>query len=118
MKVDTKFGSIWDELPNISQKTKKEIPTTKSEAMDLYQAAEASITNSTMKIWDSHNDMTAKSAELRKVSERKKIVERQAQERREENHELLERAAEEKIKNSEILEVEALKRKQEQENNL
>lgn len=109
MKIDTKFGSIWDELPSNS---KKEIPTTKSEAMDLYQAAEASITNSTMKILDSHNDMTAKSAELRKISERKKIIERQAQERREENHELLERAAEEKIKNSEILEVEALKRKQ------
>jgi len=113
MKVDTKFGSIWDELPNKSGKTEKKIPATQAEAMEFYQAAESSITNSTMKIWDAHNDMMAKSAELRKVSERKKIVERQAQEHREQSHELSERAAEEKIKNSEILEAESLKRKQE-----
>ena len=110
MKVDTRFGSIWDELP---QKTEKKIPETQAEAMELFQAAESSVNNSTMKIWDSHNDMMAKSAELRKVSERKKAVERQAQERLENNHELLERAAEEKIKNSKILEAESLKRKQE-----
>lgn len=110
MKVDTKFGSIWDELPN---GTEKRIPKTQAEAMDFYQAAESSMTNSTMKIWDSHNDMMKKSAELRRVSERKKIVERQAQEHREQNHELMERAAEEKIENSKILEAESLKRQQE-----
>ncbi|MBR1486228.1 MAG: hypothetical protein IJ597_03105 [Synergistaceae bacterium] len=113
MKVDTKFGSIWDELPTQSLNNKKEksIPTTQAEAMELYQAAESSVTNSTMKIWDSHNDMMAKSAEIRKVSERKKAVERQAQERIEQARELNEKAAEEKIKNSEILEAESLKRK-------
>ena len=105
MKVDTKFGSIWDELPTqaVNNKKEKSIPTTQAEAMELYQAAEASVTNSTMKIWDSHNDMMAKSAELRKISERKKIVERQAQERIEQARELNEKAAEEKIKNSEFL---------------
>ncbi|MBQ7197521.1 MAG: hypothetical protein IJS40_08960 [Synergistaceae bacterium] len=110
-KVDTRFGSIWDELPNYNKKEGREIPTTQSEAMDFYQAAEASMTDSTMKTWDAHNDMMAKSAELRRVSERKKAVERRAQERREQNHELLERAAEEKIKNSEVLEAESVKRK-------
>ncbi len=97
-KVDTRFGSIWDELLSQYKSEGKKIPTTQSEAMDFYQAAEASMTNSTMKTWDAHNDMMAKSAELRKISERKKAVERQAQERREQNHELLERAAEEKLK--------------------
>ena len=110
-KIDARFGSIWDELPSKTEKAEKKIPTTQSEAMELYQAAEASVTNSTMKIWDSHNDMMAKSAELRKVSERKKIVERQAQERREQNHELMMKAAEENKKRSEELEAESLKRK-------
>ena len=40
-----------------------------------------------MKIWDSHNDMVKKSAELRKISERKKAVENQIQKRLEENRE-------------------------------
>ncbi|MBR2209285.1 MAG: hypothetical protein IJ859_10810 [Synergistaceae bacterium] len=106
MKVDTKFGSIWDELP---YKSEKKIPATQAEAMDLYQAAETSITNSTMKIWDAHNDMTAKSAELRKISERKKIVERQAQERLEQARELTEKAIEDKEKNSELLEAKYIK---------
>ena len=100
MKVDNKFGSIWDELP---YKTEKKIPTTQAEAMDLYQAAEASITNATMKTWDAHNDMMAKSAELRKISARKKAVERQAQERRELNHELIEKAAEENRQRSKLI---------------
>ncbi|MBQ9419167.1 MAG: hypothetical protein IJU31_02190 [Synergistaceae bacterium] len=94
MKIDTRFGSIWDELP---ENTEKKIPQTQAEAMDFYQAAETSITKSTMKIWDAHNDMVAKSAELRKISERKKIIERQSQQRREESRELAEKAAEEAI---------------------
>ena len=110
-KIDTRFSSIWDELPNKTERVEKKIPRTQSEAMELYQAAESSITNSTMKIWDSHNDMMAKSAELRKISERKKIVERQAQERIEQARELNEKAAEEKIKNSKLLEAESLKQK-------
>ena len=109
MKVDTKFGSIWDELPH---KSEKKIPETQSEAMDFYQAAQSSITDSTMKTWDAHNDMMAKSAELRKISARKKAVERQAQQRREESLELMKEAAEEKIKRSEEIESISLKRKE------
>ena len=84
MKIDNKFGSIWDELP---YKTEKKIPETKQEALDLYEAAQSSVNKSTMKIWDSHNDMVKKSAELRKISERKKAVENQIQKRLEENRE-------------------------------
>ncbi|MBQ6774857.1 MAG: hypothetical protein IJP53_00170 [Synergistaceae bacterium] len=106
MKVNDKFGSIWDELP---RKTEKKIPETQAEAMDLYQAAEASITSSTMKIWDSHNDMMAKSAELRKISARKKAIERQTLQRREESRELMQQAAEEAAKRSKELEAASLK---------
>ena len=84
MKIDNNFGSIWDELP---YKTEKKIPETKQEALDLYEAAQSSVNKSTMKIWDSHNDMVKKSAELRKISERKKAVENQIQKRLEENRE-------------------------------
>ena len=84
MKVDNRFGSIWDELP---YKSEKKIPQTKEEALDLYEAAQSSVNKSTMKIWDSHNDMVKKSAELRKISERKKAVENQIQKRLEENRE-------------------------------
>lgn len=95
MKVDNKFGSIWDELP---YKTEKKIPETKQEALDLYEAAQSSVSNSTMKIWDSHNDMVKKSAELRKISERKKFLENQNQKRLEENRE---RIIETALKNEE-----------------
>lgn len=95
MKIDNKFGSIWDELP---YKTEKKIPETKQEALDLYEAAQSSVSNSTMKIWDSHNDMVKKSAELRKISERKKILENQNQKRLEENRE---RIIETALKNEE-----------------
>ncbi|MBQ7151123.1 MAG: hypothetical protein IJR94_02585 [Synergistaceae bacterium] len=90
MKIDNRFGSIWDELPDSSTlKKEKKIPTTQADALEFHQAAEQSIHNSTMKVWDAHNDMMAKSAELRKISARKKILERQTQERLEKNRELL-----------------------------
>ncbi len=84
MKIDNKFGSIRDELPD---RTAKKIPKTKEEALDLYIAAQSSVNKSTMKIWDAHNDMVKKSAELRKISERKKILENQVQKRLQENKE-------------------------------
>ena len=90
MKVDNYFGSIWDELPG---KSERKIPETQAEAMDFYEAAESSVNKSLMKTWDSHNDMVKKSAELRKISERKKVLERQAQERREENRARIQEAA-------------------------
>ena len=68
MKVDTKFGSIWDELP---YKTEKKIPETQAEAMDFYQAAEASMSKSTMKTWDAHNDK--KPLNVRRRNAEKKI---------------------------------------------
>lgn len=112
-KIDTRFGSIWDELPNKTEREKSErnFPTRQSEAIEFFHAAEASITDSTMKIWDSHNDMMKKSAELRRVSERKKIIERQAQRHREQNQELMTKQIQDKEKYSEELKAETLKRK-------
>ncbi|MBQ3403113.1 MAG: hypothetical protein IJG65_07060 [Synergistaceae bacterium] len=87
MKVDTRYGSIWDELP---PGTERKIPETQEEARDFYEAAKSSMHSSLMKTWDKHNEMMRKSAELRRVSDRKKAIERQEQERREEQREFLE----------------------------
>ena len=87
MKIDTRYGSIWDELP---RKTERKIPQTQQEAMDFYQAAESSMHNSLMKTWDSHNDMMTKSARLRRITQRKQAIERQAQEQREKHTRYLE----------------------------
>lgn len=87
MKVDTRYGSIWDEMP---AGTERRIPQTQEEARDLYEAAESSMHDSLMKTWDGHNDMMRKSAELRRVSERKKAIERQVQEHRDLQRELAE----------------------------
>ena len=106
MKVDNYFGSIWDELP---AKTERKIPETQAEAMDFYEAAQSSANNSLMKTWDSHNDMVKKSAELRKISERKKVLERQTQERREENQARIQKAIDDSEKRREEFEAEALK---------
>ena len=73
MKIDTCYGSIWDELPVQSE---RRVPETQEEAMDLYEAAKSSVNHSLMKTWDKHNDMMKKSAELRRIAERKKAVER------------------------------------------
>ena len=99
---------MWDELP---QKTEREIPRTRDEAVDFYEAAESSVHNSLMKTWDGHNDMTAKSAELRHISERKAALERQVQERRENQRELAEETAEDRAERSDELEAEARKSK-------
>lgn len=85
MKINNKFGSIWDELP---YKSEKKAPETLSEAMDLYMAARSSVNNSTLKAWDSHNEMVKRSAELRKIKQRKEFMERKNLEHREENREL------------------------------
>ena len=91
MKIDNYFGSIWDELPG-QAKSERKIPETQAEAMDFYEAAQSSVNKSLMKTWDNHNDMVKKSAELRKISERKKVIERQAQERLDENRERIKEA--------------------------
>ena len=86
MKIDTRFGSMWDELP---YKTERKVPETKEEALDMYEAAQSSVNSSTMKTWDAHNDMMAKSAELRKIQERKEYLERRNIEQREQQREYL-----------------------------
>ena len=98
MKVDTRFGSIWDELP---YKSERKIPETQAEAIDFYEAAQSSVNNSLMKTWDSHNDMVKKSAELRKISERKKVLEHQAKQRREEYQERIKEYIQENVKRHE-----------------
>ncbi len=86
MKIDTRFGSMWDELPaNAERRT----PQTQQEAQTLHQAAQSSMHNSLMTAWDSHNDMVAKSAELRKIHQRKQALERIEQQRREKHTQFL-----------------------------
>ena len=86
MKIDTRFGSMWDELP---AKTERRIPQTQQEAQELHQAAQSSMHRSLMTAWDSHNDMVSKSAELRKIQHRKEALERIEQERRQKHTEFL-----------------------------
>ncbi len=87
MKIDSRYGSIWDELP---AGTERKIPETQEEAMDFFEAAQASTHNTLMKAWDGHNDMMRKSAELRRISERKRAAERQVQEQRERQKDIAE----------------------------
>ena len=86
MKIDTRFGSMWDELP---ARAERRIPKTQQEAQELHQAAQSSMHRSLMTAWDSHNDMVSKSAELRKIHHRKEDLERMEQERRERHTEFL-----------------------------
>ena len=90
-RINSRYGSIWDELPESSRV--KKVPETQEEALELVKAAEASMTRATLKTWDSHNDMVKKSAELRKVQARKQAIESQYQEHREEHRELMARIA-------------------------
>ena len=87
MKIDNRFGSMWDELPG---RRERKVPETRGEAQDLYVAAQSSLNTSVMKTWDAHNDMMRKAAELRKVQARKKLMEQQDIEHREEQREFLE----------------------------
>lgn len=86
MKIDTRYGSMWDEL---HPKTERRIPQTQQEAQELHQAAQSSMDRSLMTAWDSHNDMVSKSAELRKIQNRKEALERLELERRERQTEFL-----------------------------
>lgn len=99
-KINSRYGSIWDELPYESP---RKVPETQDEALDLVKAAESSMTRATLKTWDSHNDMVKKSAELRKVQARKQAIENQYQEHREEQRELMARIAIENANRREML---------------
>ena len=91
-RINTRYGSIWDELPYESSSVRK-VPETQDEALELVKAAESSMTRSTMQTWDAHNDMVQKSAELRKIQARKQAIESQYQEHREEQRELMAKIA-------------------------
>ena len=95
MKVNNRFGSMWDELPG---KRERKVPETREEALDLYEAAQSSLNTSMMKTWDAHNDMMRNAAELRKVQARKKLIEQQDIEHRKEQREFLESSALERQK--------------------
>ena len=89
MKIDTRYGSIWDELP---RNTERRVPATQQEARDFYEAAESSMHNSLMKTIDGHNDMVQRSAQLRQAQQRKEAIERMEQKRREEHTEFLKKS--------------------------
>ena len=90
MKIDTRYNSIWDNLPT---KYEGRIPQTQEEAQDFHEAAEASMNDSLMKTIDAHNESTKKAAELRMENQRKQEIERRVIEHREEQRRILEAEA-------------------------
>lgn len=102
MKIDTRFTSIWDELP---PSTPRKVPATQQEARDFYEAAESSMHNSLMKTVDAHNEMMRQSAQLRETARRKKALELQVQQDREAQREMFAEAAEESRIHHEELEA-------------
>ena len=99
MKIDTSYKSMWDNLP---PKYEGRIPATQEEAEEFYEAAEASRHDALMKTIDAHNESMRESAELRRKTQRKKEIEQQAIERRENQHELFEEEAIKRRKRAEI----------------
>ena len=99
MKVDTRYGSIWDEL---RVKYEPRVPETQEEAEKLHEAAEASMHDSLMKTVDAHNESTRQAAELRKKTQQKQDIERRVIEHREQQREMLEAEAVRRKRNAEI----------------
>ena len=99
MKIDTRYGSMWDELP---VKYEGRIPETKEEAEDFYEAAETSMHDSLMKTIDAHNESMRKSAELRKKAQQKKDIEQRVIEHREQQREIFEAEAVKRRKRAEL----------------
>ena len=90
MKVETRYGSMWDELP---ERYRGRVPQTQEEGRDFYEAAEESVTDSLMKTMDGRAEMMRRSAELRRIEARRRAVEEEAQDRREEQTEFLKQKA-------------------------
>ena len=90
MKIDTRYNSMWDNLPS---KYEGRIPETQEELKDFYEAAEASRHDTLMKTIDAHNESMREAAELRKKTLRKKEIEQQVIERREKQHRIFEEEA-------------------------
>lgn len=90
MKIDTRYNSIWDNLP---PKYEGRIPETQEEAQEFYEAAEASRHDALMKTIDAHNESMRQAAELRKKTHRKQEIEQKVIERRENQHKIFEEEA-------------------------
>ena len=99
MKINTHYGSIWDELP---VKQEPHIPQSQEEAERLHEAAEASTHDALMKAVDAHNESVRKSAELRRKTQQKQEIERRVIEQRERQREILEEDAVRRKRNAEM----------------
>ena len=99
MKIETRYGSIWDELP---VKYEHKVPETQEEAEEFYEAAKSSMHDSLMKTIDAHNESMRKSAELRQKAQRKKEIEEAVIEHRQQQKEIFEAEAVKRKKRAEI----------------
>ncbi|MBQ7593119.1 MAG: hypothetical protein IJU48_02045 [Synergistaceae bacterium] len=102
MKIDTRYGSIWDELPANYDKSERKIPQTQEEARDFYEAAKSSMHNSLMKTWDAHNESMKQSAKLRQIYSRKKLIEQRELEHREKVHNEFEAQAKKRMETEKL----------------
>ena len=99
IKIDTRYGSIWDELP---VKYEQKVPETQEQAEEFYEAAKSSMHDSLMKTIDAHNESMRKSAEIRQKAQRKKEIENAVIERRQEQREIFEAEAVKRRRRAEI----------------
>ena len=99
MKVDTRYGSIWDEFP---VKYEPKVPETQEEAEELHRAAQESIDDALMKTIDAHNESMRKAAELRRKTQQKEDIERRVIQHREQQREIFEAEAVRRKRNAEI----------------
>ena len=93
-----------------AQTTLGKVPTTVEEGLERVEEAKENAHNTTMRTWDKHTDMVEKSQKLRQVRDRKEAIERQNEERREEQTELMAKVAIENANRSKLLEADALER--------
>lgn len=99
MRIDTRYGSIWDEL---HPQYEPRVPETQDEAQRLHEAAEASMHDSLMKTIDSHNESVRQAAELRKKTQLKQDIEQSVIEHREKQRKIFEEEAETRRRNTVI----------------
>ncbi|MBR1673211.1 MAG: hypothetical protein IJ702_09825 [Fretibacterium sp.] len=114
MKIGDSTSSLFDLVGSRTgggtARTQAKVPTTAEEGLELVEAAKESAHNTTMRTWDKHTDMVEKSQQLRQIRDRKEAIERQNEERRDEQTELMARVALENANRSKLLEAEALER--------
>ena len=93
-----------------AQTTLGKVPTTVEEGLERVEEAKENAHNTTMRTWDKHTDMVEKPQKLRQVRDRKEAIERQNEERREEQTELMAKVAIENANRAQMFEVEARER--------